>query len=251
MPTYQITRYETLADVVNSVCKKIGFPTSADPAGSTDPVIIKMISAVNDAATDLLTMYPWQEQIREGTLSVVAETPGQEERAFDLPADYLAFVDQTQNDTTVKRPIWNPLTAMDWQSIKRLTPIVTFELMWRVRESKVWFLSPPDSAHTFTYEYISQGWCTDADTSTLYKNEASKNGDTLLLDGYLVSLLARAKFQEMSGFDSAFATRDFYRAFDNRVGQMAGASILNMATGVAHPFRFINGMNAPQTGYGS
>lgn len=251
MATYAITRYETLSSVVNQICQKIGFPASADPAGSTDPVIIKIIAAVNDAATDMLNMYPWQEMQRQGTLSVVASVPGESERSFDLPDDYFGFVDQTQNDASVRRPVWNPLTALDWQSIKNLTPIVTFELMWRVRENKIWFLSPPTAAHTFTYEYISQGWCTDADNPTLYKNEATKNGDTFLLDGYLISLLGRAKFQESSGFDSMFAQRDFMRAFDNRVGQSAGAPMLNIAGGAFAPFRLINGMNAPQTGYGS
>ena len=110
---------------------------------------------------------------------------------------------------------------------------------------------PSHDLDTFTYEYISQGWCTDADTPTLYKNEATKNGDTFLLDGYLISLLGRAKFQESSGFDSMFAQRDFMRAFDNRVGQSAGAPMLNIAGQAFAPFRVINGMNAPQTGYGS
>jgi hypothetical protein len=90
----------------------------------------------------------------------------------------------------------------------------------------------------------------DADNATLYKNRATKNGDVILLDANLMTLLARVKWLEMKGFDSSAAMRDFQVNFENRKGNEKGAPVLSMVR--VYGFPYINPITSiPDTGFGA
>jgi hypothetical protein len=252
---FQIETDPTLSAVVNWVSRRVGFaPSITDPAGSTDPAVARMIAAANDAAKELLGEYAWPNLVKQSSLSVVRDFPGQLEKGYALPDDFFAFIKQTQNDKTVLRPSYGPLSARQYQSIKTLIPSIAFQLMWRYSDGMLYFLNPPATAHDFTFEYLSQGFVKDADNTTLYKNEASKNGDIFLLDEYVLKTLARVKWLEMMQFDSAAAVQDYNRAFQARCGRLDSAPILSM-TGMQRKLFLLDiplsPENAPFTGYGS
>jgi hypothetical protein len=93
--------------------------------------------------------------------------------------------------------------------------------------------------------YLSQALVQDADDPNLYKNVATKAGDTFQLDGILMVLLTRVKWLEARGFDSSSAVRDFLLAFDSRIGAQKGANILNMAGG-RNDYPYIGIGNLPE-----
>jgi hypothetical protein len=93
--------------------------------------------------------------------------------------------------------------------------------------------------------YLSQALVQDADNPDLYKNVATKAGDTFQLDGILMALCTRLKWLEARGFDSSAAVRDFLLAFDSRIGAEKGANILNMAGG-RHDYPYIGIGNLPE-----
>jgi hypothetical protein len=226
--TYNINRNETLAQIVNELANAVGLPPSADVAGNTDSKIIQLVYVVNAAATDLIGMRQWSMLNREASLVIQADYPGQVEKAYDLPIDFDQFVSQTLNNSS--STITGKATLpQEWQALKTLWPgAMTTNTMWRVREGQILFLYPPESPQTITYEYQSIAWCIDADIANQRKNQANKNGDVILLDGYLVALLAKAKWLEINKFDSSAAMRDFLRQYDLRVDNQAAAPVLGM-----------------------
>jgi hypothetical protein len=241
---------QTMAQIAQAICRAVAieYPTTVDPeaaAPSTDPIMYRVSQAIADAATKLMTMRRWQELTVQASLSVVATVPGQKEISLSLPADFFAFVDQTQNDSTADWPAIGPVGNRQWQAIQNLAPAITISMMWRLNGNKVSFLAPPTTAHAFTYEYISRGIWTDG-TNTY--DVPGKNSHVSVLDPTLVALLGKAKWLEYSGFDSAAAMRDFTEAFDARFRD--GATTLNMA-GPGFVVPLITTMNAPQTGYGA
>jgi hypothetical protein len=245
---FQIVRNETLMAACNSVAGLIGYPQTKDAVGSQDPKMQQIVAAINLAAKDLLSMYTWQEMVREAQVIIQQDAVGQIEKDYDLPEDYFQFIDQTQNNLTTGRPVRNPIAAVQWQAVKTLMPSATVHTMWRVKANKMCFLYPPATPETIQFEYISCAWAQDADDPELYKNVANKNGDTFLLDPDLITQLGRARWLEMSGFDSGAAMRDFQRLYDNRTGGTTGAPILNMGGPVGNVL--ISIANVPQTGYG-
>lgn len=245
---YQIVNDSTLSAIVQNVAQLVSFPTPADPAGDSDPAVVQMVQSVNLAGIDLLSMHDWQEMTKTHSLSIQASPPGVREQAFSLPEDFYEFVDQTQWNSTMQWPAVGPVSPQAWQELLVRQTLPTLSFYWQVRGNQLYILSPPTSAQTLTFFYQSFAWVRDADSVTMFKNRATKNGDTVLLDSYLVTLLARVKWLEMKGLDSAAAMRDFQVNFENRKGNEKGAAVLSMARMQRYPY--ITALNAPDTGYG-
>ena len=201
---YQIIDDSTLSAIVQNVAALVGFPTPADPAGDTDPAVQQMVQSVNLAGIDLLSIADWQELTKTHSISIVADSPGQSEKAFDLPEDFYSFLDQTQWNSTMQWPAIGPVSPQMWQQLLIRQTLPTLSFYWQVRDNKLYILSPPTSAQTLTFYYQSVAWVRDQDNSSLYKNRATKNGDVILLDSYLTTLLARVKWLEIKGLDSSY-----------------------------------------------
>lgn len=246
---YQIVNDSTLAAIVQNVAQMVSQDPPADPAGSLDPNVQQMVQAVNMAGLDLLSMYDWQELTKPYTITIEADGPNQAQKAFDLPEDFYDWVDQTQWNSTNQWPAIGPISPQMWQQLLVRKVLPTLSFYWMVRETKIYILSPPTSPQDLVFYYQSAAWVRDQDNPDLYKNRATKNGDVILLDSYLVTLYARAKWLEMKGLDSSAAMRDFFLNVENRWGQEKGAPVLTMAR--EYRFPYIQPLsNTPDTGFG-
>lgn len=247
--SFSITNY-TYGSMIQRICRLVGHPVPVDPAGSTDSAVIQMGEAINNALSELLTMFEWQDLTIKATLSVVATVPGEDERGFTLPVDFYRFIDQSQWAESSQLPAAGPVSNQGWMQyiVRDIGPLLS--LTWQMRGDLLYFLKPPTAATPFDYMYLSIAQVIDQDVSTTLKNEASKNGDFFILDGNLIMLLGRCKYLEWKGFDSAAATRDFMIAFSSRTGANKGAAVLNIGRQFGLPL--INPLSSlPDTGYGS
>lgn len=236
--------------VIQRICRMVGHPIPADPAGSTDQAVQQMGEAVNVALGELLTMHEWQDLTELMTISIVADSSGQVEKEFDLPADFYRFVDQTQWAEQTMWPAAGPVSPQVWQLYRVRSVSPEMMLYWQIRKDKLWVLGPPyPDPIDFEAYYISSAQVIDATTPTLYKNTAIVNGDTFKLDSYLITLLARARYLEWKGFDSSAATRDFLAVFNSRAGADKGAPTLSISGRRGAPL--ITVANVPPTGYGT
>ena len=240
----------TLAEGVTTMCKLLGQSVPADPAGSNDSSIQQMNAALNQAASELYAIRDWQELRVQLELNIVADFAGQKEKAFTLPDDYGRFVDVTQWSPQQQWPAIGPISPQGWirYLVNNWTPVTS--LYWQVRNDQLWILTPPyPTPMQFTAYYISRGYIIDQDDPTLFKNVATKNGDTFLLDGQLMVLLGRLKWLEYKGFDTSSAARDYQTQYDSRAGSDEGAAVYNLSGVSGTPL--ISGGNVPNTGYGS
>ena len=247
---YQITETATLQSVVNTCCTLLSLRKVPSAVSSTDPAIALLTEQANLACTELFGMYEWPELVKVAELQVFTSDPPNPgyatEKSYDLPQDFFRFIDQTQWNASMRFPAVGPVAPQGWMTYLVFPISANFTLTWQVREGKIWFLNPPSSpGQTFKYMYLSGATVRDADDMSLYKNLATKDGDTFLLDGLLVTLLTRMKWLEAKGFDSSAAGRDFATAWDSRVGAKKGANILNMA-GQRHGYPYIGIGNLPE-----
>jgi hypothetical protein len=236
--------------VITGICKLVGHAvTVTDPAGSSDSAIQQMGAVVNVALGDLLTLHEWQDLTVMGSIPIIADTPGQKEKAFDLPLDFYRFVDQSQWGGQTMLPALGPVSNQAWMqyTVRTYTPQLT--LFWQMRGDKLVILNPPNSTVDFQFMYISNAQVIDIDDPNLFKNVASKNGDRFKLDSYMIMLLSRAKYLEGKGFDASAAMRDFLSVFQSRAGANRGASVLSLNSTIGLPF--LNPwVNLPSTGFG-
>ena len=248
--SYEINQYATLFDITREVATMVGLNKPQDPAGSVDPNTQQLVSAVNMAAQDMFNLYDWQQLVKKFEISIFADEPGQREKSFDLPSDFWAFIDQTQWNKDTRLPAIGPISPQMWMQINVRMPMVVLTFLWQIRDDKLWIQSPPEKAQTLTFMYISRGWCRDAEDPAELKNIANKNSDVIQFDPYLTTLLARAKWLDMKGFDSSKVTQDFRMNYEIRKGKREGAPVLSMTTGGGLPL--LNMLtNIPDTGFGT
>jgi len=247
---YQITNDATLSTIVQTVAAMVSYPVPSDPAGDTDPAVQQMVQAANMAGIELLSMYDWQELIKNYQIPIQSDTNGQKEKAFPLPEDLFDWIDQTNWNATTQFPSLGPVSPQMWQQLLIRTTLPTLSFYWQVRGNKIYVLAPPNAPQTMNVFYLSQAWVQDQDNPDLYKNRMTKNGDTALLDGVLMQLYTRVKWLEMKGLDSSAAMRDFQITFENRRGSEKGAPVLSMARDFRFPY-IQPLVNTPDTNYGS
>jgi hypothetical protein len=246
---FQIVNESTLSAIVQNVASMVAFPVPADPAGDPDPTVQQFVQAANMAGIELLTMYDWQELIKNYQIPITATFNGQKEKAFPLPEDFFDWIDQTNWNATTQFPSLGPVSAQMWQQLLIRTTLPTLSFYWQVRDNMIYVLAPPSSPQTMNVFYMSQAWVQDQDDPTLYKNRITKNGDKALLDATLITLYTRVKWLEMKGLDSAAAMRDFQLTYDNRRGSEKGAPVLSMVRDFRYPY-IQPLVNTPDTGYG-
>jgi hypothetical protein len=247
---FQIVNESTLSAIVQNVAGMVAYPVPADPAGSEDPAVQQMVQAANMAGNELLSMFEWQELIKNYQIPIQSDTNGQKEKGFALPDDLYRWIDQTNWNATTQFPSLGPVSAQMWQQLLIRTTLPTLSFYWQVRDNKIYVLAPPNSPQTMNVFYVSAGWVRDQNDPTLFKNRMTQNGDVSLLDSTVITLYTRVKWLEMKGLDSSAAMRDFNIAFENRKNSEKGAPVLTMARDFRFPY-IQPLINTPDTGMGA
>ena len=247
---FQITENITLQDAVSRTATLCSLPVPADVTASQDVLVQQLIQAVNEAGRELLGMYPWQQLAKPASLIVRASDVDPETgyAEYELPEDFHMFVDETQWNKTSRLPALGPVNPQHWKRLEVRVAEHIMHLVWRVRRNMLQVRNPGDNQE-FVAEYISNGWVVDADNPNLFKNVASKSGDQLFLDDFLLVRLARAKWREYKGFDVSGAMRDFLNAAEHRFGREKGAPTLNLCRG-RWGYKYLDYWNIPDHGYG-
>lgn len=244
----QITNFN-FAAVINFICQLTGYPQSQDPAGSVDPKHAQMRAAVTEACAEMLALHEWQDLTETGTIDVVASVAGEKERGFALPADFYRFIDQTQWAPAQLWPAGGPVSPQAWMKYIVWGTSPQLSLFWQIRKDQLFILTPPfPTSQPFTFFYLSKAQIIDETDPTLRKNTVTKNGDTFVLDAYIIALLGRKKWLEWNNMDSTAATMDFNTVFNSRVGADKGAPVLSLARRPMVPLISID--NVPQTNIG-
>jgi len=239
----------TLIEVVKYVAKSVGHPTTTDVASSTDEAISRLGFYVNLCGSELGFMFNWQHLMKTANLTIVADTPGQIEKGFALPADFKAMIDDTHWDSTSQMPALGPINPQDWQCLVVRQAMITTRFLWRIRDGKLWIKSPPTTPSNLTFEYLSKYWAVDGEDGTPI-DAMMKNSDYHLYPWQLLVLFTRAKWFENEGYDSTGAYLDFQKAFAYETGTNQGATSLSLVPGVGYPYITV-ARNLPDTGYGS
>jgi len=248
----------TLLEIVNTVARSVGHPQTTTVAASSDEAILRLQYYANLCGTELSYMYNWQIMSKTATLSIEADTIGQVEKAFDLPADFKTMTDDTHWNRSTLLPAVGPVNAQDWQWLVVRNAQITTRFMWRIRDGQLWVKSPPPpgSPQTLSFEYLSKYWANDVNVSGNPLDpptpvlDMQRDNSYHVYSAQLMILYTRAKWFENEGYDSGSAMADFMKAFQWESGTDKGATTLSIVPGRGYPY--INAANnIPSTGYGS
>ena len=214
----------SMISIIQSVCLRIGVPSPNAVATSQDTQYLQLLALLNEAASSLCTK-PWQSLRRQATFNTVAaEIQGS-------VATICPGMSYITNDTiwnrTLRRPVFGPLSAQDWQWQKAIFSAGPWS-QFRVFQNNINFFPIPSAGQECDFEYTSNYYATDS-TGVTYQSSFLADADLSVLDEELLALGTIWLWKANKGLD--FGTD--YQKFDNRMTNLIGRDgskpILNMS----------------------
>ncbi len=87
----------TLLSIIQDACNDIGFPPPATVVNNTDAL---QYLRLTNRAGEALSRWPWEELIKEGTITLVAA-----DQDYALPTDFRYIIPETQWNRDDKRQL--------------------------------------------------------------------------------------------------------------------------------------------------
>lgn len=238
-------------DILNDVGVEIGLDPSTDPFASSDATYRQMTYLINVAGRELCLMHPWQ--VLTYTDYIATDEPASIEgntAKYDLPTDFLHYHSGSGWNSSDSRPMRGPITEQTWAYLSygdALTPAL--DLSFHIRNDKLLITPDPSAVQQDLFlVYQSNLWVNSAILPQIRSTKCAESADVPFLDALLLGRYLKVKILEAKGFDSSKAQADFNQCFQLRVSKDRGAPTLSAARrrGLG-----LNGLNAPDSGYGS
>ena len=195
----------SLLTILQDVADEIGVPRPSSVIGNADETARQLLVCANREGRELAKSADWTVLQRTHSITTVAS---QEE--YDLPDDFARIVPDTEWDEDLDWPMHGPVSMQGWQVLK--VSVIGAGLAgtrYRVFRSasgtsrKIFiYPTPMASGVTLSFFYVSDGWCSNSDGSTL-QNSWAADTDVLLLDEDLYKLGVIVRYKRSKGLDYA------------------------------------------------
>lgn len=235
--------YWTAIQILTQLAGEIGLPRPTTIVSSTDVQSVQLLSALNSAGNDLVTLYPWEQFGKEWVFDTV-----QDQGSYDLPADWSYARDMTQWDRTNHWPLLGPKSPQEWAWLKGGLMATAPRMRFRVLDNKLQLWPVPAagvdlsfSPYELAIEYIRSTWVQPAVGDP--QEMVTLDGDTCLFNPWLLIKYTKVKWYQLKQFDSAKVEGDFASLFNRLTGKDVGAGVLSLAPGM--PPQFLGPWNIP------
>ncbi|RKH08997.1 hypothetical protein D7X74_30405 [Corallococcus sp. CA047B] len=240
--------WDNAASVLNDAAVELGLIPAdlADPYDSVDSNMTQLCRLLKSAGQDLARDYAWTHLQKEYSFNTVASTG-----SYALPPDYDRLIDQTGWNRNSLIPLQGPLAAQGWQVLKALVSTGAVGLWFRIVGDQLSLMPVPISAQSLAYEYVSRYWVRPFDQTSPTTDTPTDGNDVLYFDRRLLVCAVKLAFKRAKGFDSTAAQEDFEKALARAQGGDGAAPVLSLNGCRVGPERLLNGVNTPDTGFGT
>jgi hypothetical protein len=239
--------WDTALNILNDSAKGLGLISAAltDPFANTNPNIVQLCQLLNDLGQDLLRDYSWSHLRKEYTFSTANGTA-----SYALPTDLARVVDQTAWNRTQQMPMRGPVNGQQWQQLQAGLVSFTLPGAFRIFGDLFYIYSTPTAIETIAYEYQSRYWVKPTGQSSPTSESTTAYQDTLYFDRRVLVTGLKLYFRRAKGFDSTAAQDEFTRAVERAMENDSAAPVLSLNGGTGG-MRLLDGLNVPETGFGS
>jgi hypothetical protein len=210
--------------IINQAAGELGLvPTTS--VTNVDTQTVQLLALLNSSGADLTLGYPWQQLRGE---QLITTSNGTE--YYNMPSDWLYYLDQTQWDRTNHWPLMGPKSAQEWQWLKGGLLSQGPRLRFRVMEDRFYVHPVPGATPwTLAMEYIKKTWVETPGSPATYQDSVTVDAQTPLIDCWLLVKLVKLRFFEAKGLSTDAVLKDFLTVFTTLTGKEKGAPVLNMA----------------------
>ena len=240
-----LQKLDTVLYEVQQACLQMSLPKPAGVYDSTDDTAMLMGSVVNLAGIMVSEAFDWQALRKP--FSAVGDGA---RKAWDLPADFSRFVDDTGWSKSLRRPVV-VLNSQQWASQASWLGPVAINPACRIVADQLVFITTPASGEEIIFEYVDANWVIDGENPDVRKQSANKNADKPRFDWLLMVLAIKVKWLEQKGMYTAAAQSDFNDRFLQLTQRDQMGQVLTLSGPVPGGFRYLDSaVNTPESGFG-
>ena len=241
-----LQKMQTITYEVQQACLQLSLPPPVGVYDSVDETAQLMGAVANLAGILLTDNYNWQDL--QATFTVTGTGVA---TAFDLPADFSAFIDNTGWSQSLRRPVLI-LNPQQWASISAwLSQSFYINPACRIYKNQLQFMSPPPAGATITFQYKICNWVIDGDDASIRKSILTKNTDLPIFDWMMMVLAIKVKWLEQKSMNTVAAQSDLNDRYNQLTQRDEIAPILQLSGPQAGGFRYLdNFYNSPDTNIG-
>ena len=241
-----VPQWSTAGSIISDAASEIGLGPVSDPYSSTDPNIVQMCSLLKSLGRDLVFLRGWSHLRGEHSFTTVA---GQQD--YPLPNDFDSMIPQTWWNNTDVMNATSPVGPEVWTYLNNTQVGGITRVVFRVA-SRVLSIYPSTSdGETISFEYNRKLWVSVAGSpNTLTSDAPARSSDLCWFDPLLLVRGLKLLMLKAKGFDSTSAAQEYSRTLELAKSHDTPAPALGVTGGTPY-FKFIDGGNVNDTGYGS
>lgn len=219
---------ETLLQMVQGVCQRIGLAMPSVVATSTDQTVLQFLGIANAEVEDQVR--------RELNFSAFIEpnytftyVTNANWQALDLsltPADFRSVVAQTFWNRTLRLPVWGPVSPNQWAQMIAMGVSSAVD-NYRVAGKWILIYPGPSVLQTYGFDYYSKFPVRDA--GGVSKASFTADTDTPKLPSAIVKKGIEWRWRQVKGQPYAQEQQDYEGMINNYVGRDTIPATLDMA----------------------
>lgn len=217
----------SLLSIVSNALAEMSLPIPAAVVTSLDPQIKQMFALANREGKSLAQRTRWTALQFEATFTTVA-TENQATLATIAPG--LKFVtNNTIYNRTLRRPVFGPLSAQDWQQKKAMFLAGPWN-QFRIQNGIIKFIPIPVAGQQCFFEYSSSAFVLAANNTTR-KTEFTADDDVSVLDEELITLGVIWRFKKAKGLDYEVDAQEYTAYVANSIARDGSKPVLSAGGG--------------------
>ena len=213
----------SLLSIVQDVADRVGLVRPTAVIGASDPQVRQLLALCNQEGRTLARRHTWQAITKEKTFTTIAS----ETQTGAVPADFDRIVTGTFYNRSADRPVYGPMSALEWADYKGGRSSVVFHA-FRLRGDAMLLAPTPGAGESLAYEYISTYWAGEASDTTPTLDAWLQDTDIPFLDAELMTLGTCWRFQKSRGLEYAETYQEYEFLLAQLTGRDGGARTLSM-----------------------
>lgn len=183
----------TLLSMSQEALKQLNLPAETTIVGNTtSDTAVQLLRLAQEEGDALARRYQWQALQTEKTFTTLAQAS----QTGAIPTDFSYMVPETFWNRTLRRRVYGPLDAEEWQRIQAsVTTLVN--PAYRIMGDAILLTPTPTASQTCAYEYISKNWCQSSGGTG--QQAWAADTDTGKLDEKLMTLGLVWRFKQAKG----------------------------------------------------
>jgi len=217
----------TVLSVIQQHCRMhaLSIPTAVVSA-TTDTTVQQLYGILQSVIDELIEESKYNVTTREATFTTVA-SESQGSIATLAPYGIRSIVPGTFYDRTLKRPLYGPLTEIEWQQIKALPNPGPF-YKFRIRGGQL-LINPVPAApfSTIAFEYMSS-WAIVSSASAL-KAAITADDDFFVFPENIIQRGLSFRWKQIKGLPYQADETRFYELLTNHIAKDKAKPMINVA----------------------